>query len=334
MDKILHNKYIVGAYATSPNIFNWDENSEVKYFDKLKKIKELRGLELPFWGHGLHPFDDNFLLKNLDPKWENIFTCVPGTVNFIEKDEFFGLSSKKEKSRIKAIKFYKKAFDSINKIKSTFGEKSIFSILITSSPQKHKNNTSVDSFVKSLMEIHSWDWGDTKINIEHCDAFGKLNPNPKKGYLALEDEILSLKKVNNYIKSNIGIVINWGRSAIEYKGVNGPLKHIRKALKSKVLSGLMFSGTSKLNSVYYGSWSDLHMPPSPYKNFKFFEKNSLMSHNNIKNSIILCKDTSLDFFGIKLHSDPKNLSIDKSILINQNTLSLLKDISLNINNNK
>ena len=38
-------KYIVGAYATSPNLFTWDENSELNYFDGLKKLQSIRGLE-------------------------------------------------------------------------------------------------------------------------------------------------------------------------------------------------------------------------------------------------------------------------------------------------
>ena len=34
------SRYIVGAYATSPNLFSWDENSELVYFNLLKKLAD------------------------------------------------------------------------------------------------------------------------------------------------------------------------------------------------------------------------------------------------------------------------------------------------------
>ncbi|MCS5624707.1 MAG: DUF4862 family protein [Candidatus Marinimicrobia bacterium] len=93
----LLNRYIVGAYATSPNLVTWDENSELTYFNELKKLPSIRGLELPFWGESLHPFDDEWLLSNLDPKWENVLTCVPGTMRRLDNDPYFGLASIKKK---------------------------------------------------------------------------------------------------------------------------------------------------------------------------------------------------------------------------------------------
>ena len=30
-------RYIVGAYATSPNLFSWDEKTELNYFNRLKE---------------------------------------------------------------------------------------------------------------------------------------------------------------------------------------------------------------------------------------------------------------------------------------------------------
>jgi hypothetical protein len=47
------SRYIVGAYATSPNLVTWDEKSELTYFNELKKLPSIRGLELPFWGESL-----------------------------------------------------------------------------------------------------------------------------------------------------------------------------------------------------------------------------------------------------------------------------------------
>ena len=97
------SRYIVGAYATSPNLVTWDEKSELTYFNELKKLPSIRGLELPFWGESLHPFDDEWLLSNLDPKWENVLTCVPGTMRRLDNDPYFGLASIKKKAGLKRL---------------------------------------------------------------------------------------------------------------------------------------------------------------------------------------------------------------------------------------
>ena len=93
------SRYIVGAYATSPNLVTWDEKSELTYFNELKKLPSIRGLELPFWGESLHPFDDQWLLSNLDQNWENVITCVPGTMKSLENNPRFGLASIDDNSR-------------------------------------------------------------------------------------------------------------------------------------------------------------------------------------------------------------------------------------------
>ena len=93
MDKLPHlNGYIVGAYATSPNLYTWNEKTETDYFNRLKLNNLIRGLELPFWGESLHPFNDEWLLRNLKPSWENVFTCLPGTMNRLSEDPSFGLA--------------------------------------------------------------------------------------------------------------------------------------------------------------------------------------------------------------------------------------------------
>ena len=69
-------KYIVGAYVTSPALFNWNESLATEYFEAIKAIPDIRGLETDFWGR-LHPFDDEWFLNMLDPAWDHVLTCVP-----------------------------------------------------------------------------------------------------------------------------------------------------------------------------------------------------------------------------------------------------------------
>ena len=317
--------YIVGAYATSPNLVTWDEKSELIYFNLLKKIPSIRGLELPFWGENLHPFNDQWLLSNLDPKWENVLTCVPGTMKSLVTNHHFGLASVDDNSRKEAIRFYRRAFNCINNLKSHFGNNSVIAIYITSSPYRNEKQpyADKDSFLLSLMELASWDWRNTRILVEHCDAYTKENPNPQKGFLSLSDEINAINQTNDKCGSNIGIVINWGRSVIEHRNVDGPLKHIKYAAQNNLLGGLMFSGTTANNHNLYGAWSDRHMTPATFLDYKYFEPESLMSYQNIKNTLDVCDFSSLDCLGIKLLAMPEESSIEKRIGINRDTMYLL-----------
>ena len=326
-------KYIVGAYATSPNLFSWDEDIELKYYNMLKELKSIRGLELPFWGKDLHPFDDEWLLSNLEPKWENVLTCVPGTMKKLENNPYFGLASKNQMSRKDAIKFYSKAHSCIEKLKGKFGPRSVIAIFITSSPiiNNKQVNAEKEAFISSLNELASWDWGNTKVLIEHCDAYNEKNTKPKKGFLSIKDEIDAIKQTNELYKTNFGIIINWGRSVIEHRNINGPLKHIKSAMLHNVLDGLMFSGTTANDNNLYGAWSDLHMPPASYPNFKYFEQESLMSYDNIKTTLEICDYSSLYLIGIKLLSMPKNSSLHKRVCINNDTMTIMDKIINEIN---
>tara|TARA_Y100000591_G_scaffold331068_1_gene363846 strand:- start:1044 stop:2054 length:1011 start_codon:yes stop_codon:yes gene_type:complete len=326
MGKIVpKRKYIVGAYATSPNLFSWNEKSEYLYYERLKNIHSIRGLELPFWGDSLHPFDDEWLLSNLNPVWQNILTCVPGTMKLLESNPWFGIASKDEKSRKLAIEFYRRAFDSINLLKKRIGQKSIIGIALTSSPFNYGDMNYADNecFMDSLIEIISWNWGDVNLYVEHCDAETTQNTKPKKGFLSIEDEIEIIGKVNNKMKSNIGMIINWGRSVIEGRDINVPIHHIQNLNRNKILTGLMFSGTTNKNDNLYGAWSDLHMPPTSSQGFKYFEPQSLMSYENIRDTLKVCDIQSLGLIGIKLLSLPESVNINRRIGVNKDTMKLL-----------
>jgi len=326
MDKLKpKGRYIVGAYATSPNLFSWDEKSELKYFNRLKELTSIRGLEIPFWGKNLHAFDDSWFLSNLNPSWQNVLTCVPGTMKNLEIDPYFGLASINKVSRKNAIQFYSDAFRCVKQLKSEFGDESVKAIFITSAPiiNDHQVYADKNSLVLSLIELASWDWGKTKLLIEHCDAYSNMNINPQKGFLPLKDEIDSILKVNLKCSSNYGIVINWARSVIEYKNIEGPLIHLKNAVHNNVLDGLMFSGTTDNDNNLYGAWSDLHMPPCDDLGSQFFESESLMSYNCIKQTLMACNYDKLECLGIKLLAMPSNSSIEKRININRDTMKLL-----------
>ena len=328
MDKDLKSLFIVGAYATSPNLFKWNERVELVYFNKLKDMQYLRGLEIPIWGESLHPYDNEWFLKNLSPNWENILTCVPGTMKFLEDSPLFGLSSKDKNGRKKALNMYKKVLAWTKLLKSNFGEDCVKAISLTSSPTINSDSILADKlfFFESLNEIISWDWGKTKILVEHCDAYSPKNKVPKKGFLPIEQEIEIIKKINHQANIKIELIVNWGRSAIEYKSVEGPINHVKCAYENEILAGIIFSGTSADDKNLYGPWSDMHMPPALYKDYKHFESTSLMSFDNMKSTLKVCDHRELKFLGIKLLSLPKSTSIDSRVELNQNAIFMLKEV--------
>ena len=90
----------------------------------------------------------------------------------------------------------------------------------------------------------------------------------------------------------------------------------------------MFSGTTDSEDNHYGAWSDLHMPPSSYLNFQYFEPESLMSYENIKSTITTCDLNKLTCLGIKLLAMPSDSTIEKRIGINRDAMTLL-DLTIN-----
>ena len=129
------DSFIVGSYATSPCLFNWDKDKEIEFMQALKnQLHSIRGLELPFWGQGIHQFDEELFLTLLDKKWEYVLTCLPGNMKELESNVHFGLASNNEPSRLEAIEFYKRANKTVKRINDYFGSKKIISIVIATSP--------------------------------------------------------------------------------------------------------------------------------------------------------------------------------------------------------
>lgn len=323
-------KYIVGAYATSPNLYKWDEESEKQYFDALKKLSSIGGLEIPFWGESLHPFDDEWFMKNIDPSWENVLTCVPGTMKALGNGSNVGLASRSSKGIKKAFKLYQKAQNAIRQLNDYIGRNVIKAVHITSAPgnMKNKVNGSGEAFRDSLAEISSWDWCGAKVVVEHCDAYCP-GLKPQKGFLSLDDEINAILSINEKSNTNVGVTINWGRSVIEKRSVDGAVEHIKASSRAGILSGIMFSGvTDKIDSPY-GPWKDLHMPPPKAYDMEFYAENSLMTFQNMEATLLACDMDMIEYIGIKLLAMPENTSIERRVGLNRDAMKLLDRIISN-----
>lgn len=321
-------KYIIGAYATAPSLAISDKSLEIKFYDKLiDSIPQVRGLEIPFWGEEIHQFGSNFLLDIINPDWDNVLTCIPGTMAYLSKQPSFGLASDDNQGRKNAIAMYKRVNITQKMMNDKYGRRSIIVVQIVTAPSMGKSGvrSSIDSFMKSLDQILSWDWDGARIVVEHCDSFSPQQPF-EKGFLSIEDEVKGLLKISN--QYNIGLTINWARSAIEGRSVKTPIQHLKLASSNNILSGLIFSGVSN-NDKHYGEWKDTHMPFAKSYNSKFHEEKSLLNKENITQTLASIDIKELDYLGVKLLSMPIEKSdIERRVGLNLDAISTLNEILL------
>ncbi len=319
-------KYIVGAYATAPSLVNNNKLVEREFYANLiESIPEIRGLEIPFFGESIHQFGSNFLLDIINPNWENVLSCVPGTMSSLSNNPKFGLASDDEGGRLEAVAMYRRANQALHAINEYCGNKSIVAVQIVTAPSVPLVGvlSSKESLLKSMEILLDWDWQGAKIVIEHCDTSNN-NFSFEKGFLTIKDEIEVLTRLRN--SYNVGLTINWARSAIEGNSVDTPIKHIKLAVDNNILSGLMFSGVSS-NDIQYGSWKDTHMPFSQYKNSRFYEKKSLLNYNSAAACIEQLSLKKIDYLGIKLLSMPiEKSSISRRVGVNKDAITILNSI--------
>ena len=322
-------KYIIGAYSTAPSLGSNDLESEQQYYKLLlKTVPDIRGLEIPFWEDSIHKFGNDFLLQYIKPEWENVITCIPGSVMSLYTNPKFGLASNDESGRNLALALHKKTNEIIHKINKSTLKKSIIAVQIATAPSVPAKgvSSSPDALRKSLKEMCSWDWMGARLNIEHCDE--ALNDNSfEKGFLSLKDEIEVIGSISS--ECNMGITLNWARSAIEGKNPNRVIDHIKLTQENKVLSGFIFSGTSS-NDKAYGIWKDKHMPFARSNGIEHYEDNSLLTEEIISNTIDSIDLSTIDYIGIKLLSMPiESSTLERRVGVNRDAIIILNKILKN-----
>lgn len=313
--------YFVGAYASSPCTSGWDPKLESEFYNELKKDDKIKGLEHPFLGQSLHAHDDDWFLQNIDPKWRFVFTCVPGTMGALGQNPAFGIASDDEAGREQAVSFLSRARDAIAKLNDHAGKQVVTAIEIQTAPNQSKASSSTASLVKTLETILEWDWQGARVVIEHCDTL-VAGQKPSKGFLTAQQELEAIKQVNESKGSNLGLVVNWGRSVIESRSESGALEHIQLAKEAGVLAGLMFSGVSSVETPY-GEWADTHMPAEKSESVAIGAANSLMTEEQIHLCVQAAGAKELDILGIKLGIRPKDESIANRVAYNAAALEMI-----------
>lgn len=313
-------KYFVGAYATSPSGMGWDPELETEYFNQLKAMGNVRGLEHPFVGK-LHGEDDTWFLNNIDPNWEFVFTCVPGTMAALGKNPNFGIASDDAAGREEALAFMAAARDAIAQLNQHAGKPVVKAIEVQTAPNRANAAASMASLKASLTTMQSWDWQGARILIEHCDTY-LVGQAPAKGFLTLREELAVLGELNQTLAADMGVVINWGRSVIETRTARGALDHIEQAKAAGLLAGLMFSGVTDSDNEY-GAWKDTHMPAAKSAHGTIGADGSLMTDVEMKKCLVAAGGSGLPVLGIKLGVRPKDAPLADRLAYIRSALAIL-----------
>ena len=248
-------KLFVSSYAAAPPAAPWDRDAEAALFDGLGRLG-LAGLELPYFGR-LHAHDEAWLLERLRPDWRFVLTCLPGTMERLKDDAAFGLASDDSGGRRRALDFAEGARLAAARLNDSLGRQAVAAVAVHSAPRRAGGaRSSRESFAASLTELRGRDWGGAELLVEHCDA-AVAGQIPEKGFLRLEDECAALRLSEG--PAPMRLLINWGRSAIEERSAEGPLRHLALAREAGLLGGLFFSGATPAHPDY-GAWKDSHAP--------------------------------------------------------------------------
>ncbi len=287
-------KYVVGAYPASPAHKLWNPAQEKQLFELLSSDERVSALEIPWLG-SIHPHDDSWLINNFPRNLKAVITSIPFVMSKVGKDANYGLASSDENGRSEALADVKKVLAAVDEFNDSAGQSMVSAVEIHTAPRRVGD---VDALAKSLEEIASWNWSETQIVIEHCDAWVD-GQSPEKGFLKLEDEISAIQLTS----APIGIFINWGRSAIELRDAGRVVEHIELAKSSGHLAGLIFSGAATVETDFGYPWIDAHLPFPTNEAFIYGEPSSLLTKELAHQAIRATGEIS--FLGIKMGWPPK-----------------------------
>lgn len=284
---------VVGAYASSTSLSSRDERA---LYQATMAAPRVAGLEFPFFpGRSANGLPE--LLRGTTSSRFSVMTLVGATVAAVAADPRYGLASTDHDGRARALADVRAALTEVDRSNELLSVTSINAIELHSAPRSWEGSSKA-AFASSLDEISSWRWGDTQLLVEHCDA-GKP-PRPfSKGFLSLEDEVDAIESVFGRASSASGIVVNWGRSAIEGMSAQTPVDHLEFLRARGLLRGIVFSGVASEHTPGAAAWADVHLPVAhPDRTDR-----SLLDSFAIANAVRAAGELSaLEFVGVKVSS--------------------------------
>jgi hypothetical protein len=315
--------YLCAAYNAAPVTQPWNGTVEAAYYRALKGLPRIGLLELPMHATGeIHAQAQDWLLEQLHPGWDFVLTLIPGTLQCVQKSPAFGLASTDEAGRVAALRLADQAREAVRRINVHLGRKAVRWVEVHSAPRQGVPGIagSVEALAASLRELQRWDWDGAGLAIEHCDRY-VAGQRPEKGFLALEQEIEAIQQAGRALP--LGIVINWGRSAIEARDPETPLRHIRAARAAGLLRGVTFSGCTD-HDPHYGEWLDQHAPFAPFPGAAGGCANSLLTVERAAACLREAGADSLSFVGFKVQPLPATLAVEQRVALLAETITALE----------
>ncbi|MEP6559855.1 MAG: DUF4862 family protein [Nakamurella sp.] len=259
-------KLIVGAYPAQPP----GHADRAAFYSELAEETSIRGLELPYRQDGGEPWP-----AGAHTDWTAVITAIPGTMQKMGRDPYFGLASSDPTGRAAALSYAADIRDYAESL--TADGHRVEAIELHSAPLAHG---SAEALTASLHEILSWNWHDAAITIEHCDA-PAAGREPEKGFLPLAAEIEIVRELRE-AGHQTGLIVNWGRSVIQGHHTQTAVDHINAAQQAGVLSGVMFSGCSPQETELGYPWIDAHLPA---REIQDAPQSSLLDQHQIRRSL-------------------------------------------------
>ncbi len=244
-------RWWLGAYALHATLDPWTESERRAWRERLLALRSIRGLEIP-----LPDTIDETWLQNLPRSWDYILTLLPATMQSLARQSDFGLASRTAEGRAAAMQLARKAQRAVAAVHEHLGRRAVCAVHLHSGPARRSAAVISDgqNLRHSLEEICTWEWGGADLILEHCDAF-RSPETSVKGFLALDEELTATEGLP------VAHGVNWGRSVLEMRDVNGALAHVEMIKARGTLRSFIFSGTA-VGDPIYGDWQDNHAPIS------------------------------------------------------------------------
>ncbi|ROQ03702.1 uncharacterized protein DUF4862 [Rathayibacter sp. PhB93] len=236
---------LVGAYPSLPEHARRDAVAFDAFHERIALVTGCSGFEIPF-GSAFVP-DEAELLRLLRRGGTHVLTLLPAVL-----ERGVGLADPVEEPRGAAVALVRRAVAAAVSVNESERRAVVDAVLLHSAPRVTRATADAAraAFSRSLAEIAGWDAHGVRFVIEHCDSFE--GPGPAKGFLDLPTE-LDLASRHGF-----GTAINWGRSYLETRRLDGPLEHARAARDAGTLAMLGVSGVSDTATPLGPAFSDSH----------------------------------------------------------------------------
>ncbi|HEY0247140.1 MAG TPA: DUF4862 family protein [Gryllotalpicola sp.] len=285
---------ILGAYALEPAADAGED-----WYGLLGDIEGASGLEIPLRGGALHPGGAGRLAPLLPEGWNVVVTMLPSAMAGLRASAGYGLASTDAEGRAAAIADVRRAFAEADALAQELGRQVVTALHLTSAP---RGGGDEEQLAAALVELGA-DAGGIGLYLEHCDSWREDRP-VQKGFLPIDQEIAAVLAARERTGADLGQVVNWGRSVIDERSVDGARAHLDVLLGAGTLRGLMLSGASASGGGLGEAWADAHNPVASV------DPSSLLSEAEIARSLTPEVVATSHHLGVKVQDPARAEGLD------------------------